>query len=101
MPLLQNRNYFIQPTQEGIYILLIAARVSDAQASSLIYDGRDNALFLRRPHETILLDYINPTIHRQLLESAYVEVLEINTANENVYRNYRVPMKRVDEVFVA
>ncbi len=101
MPILQNRNYFIQPTQEGIYILLIKAREEDARASAILYDGRDNALFIRRPKETILLDYINPVIHKKLLESPYVLVLELNIANENVMRSYQVPMRRVDEVFVA
>lgn len=101
MSILENRNYFIQPTQEGIYILLIKAREEDASASAILYDGRDNALFLRRPKETILLDYINPVIHQKLLESPYVIVLELNIESENVLRSYQVPMQRVDEVFVA
>lgn len=101
MSILQSRNYFIQPTQEGVYLLLIKERMDEARASSILYDGRDNALFLRRPKETILLDYINPVIHKKLLESTHIIVLELNLENESVTSSYKVPMKRVDEVFVA
>ena len=101
MPVLQNRNYFIQPTAEGVFILLIRAREEEAQASSIMYDGRSNALFIRRPKETILLDYINPAIQKKFVESPEVAVMELDIINEDVVRSYRVPMRHVDEVFVA
>ena len=101
MPILQNRTYYIQPTKEGIFILLIRAREEEAKGSSIMYDGRSNALFLRRPKETILLDYINPAIQSKLAESSEVAVMDLDFVNESVMRSYKVPMRRVDEVFVA
>ena len=101
MPILQNRTYYLQPTQEGIFILLIRAREEAAQGASIMYDGRSNALFFRRPKETILLDYINPTIQKKLVESPEVAVMELDLITESVRRSYKVPMRHVDEVFVA
>lgn len=101
MDMLQERKYFIQPTQEGIFLILIKARIEDAQDSFIQYDGRDNALFLRTPKECILLDYINPTVHADLLNSPFVEMLEVKPEIEEVVRNYRVPMRKVPEVFVV
>ena len=101
MSILQNRTYYFQPTKEGIFILLIRARAEEAKAASIMYDGRSNALFLRRPKETILLDYINPAIQQKLAESPEVAVMELDFITEGITRSYKVPMRRVDEVFVA
>ncbi|MBQ7413247.1 MAG: hypothetical protein IJV07_03120 [Alphaproteobacteria bacterium] len=102
MPILQNRTYCIKPTtKEGFFVLIIRARDEDAKGASIMYDGRSNALFLRRPKETILLDYINPSIQKALVESAEVGVVELDIITEDVTRTYKVPMRRVDEVFVA
>jgi len=101
MPILQNRTYCLKPTQEGLFILIIRAREEEAKAASIMYDGRSNALFLRRPKETILLDYINPSLQKPLVESSEVGVVELDLITEDVTRTYKVPMRRVDEVFVA
>ena len=101
MDLFKYKNYFIQPTQEGIFIFLIPARQTDASGSFLEYDGRDNALFLRTPKETILLDYINPSVHQDLLNSAFVEMTEIDTKTEEIARDYSVPLKKVPTITVV
>ena len=101
MPILQNRTYCIKPTTSGMYVLIIRAREEDAKGASIMYDGRSNALFLRRPKETILLDYINPAIQKSLVESVEVGVVELDIITEDVTRTYKVPMRRVEEVFVA
>ena len=101
MPILQNRTYCIKPTREGLFILIIRAREEEAKAASIMYDGRSNALFIRRPKETIILDYINPAIQKQLVESSEVGVVELDMITEDVTRTYKVPMRRVDEIFVA
>ena len=101
MNFLESNSYYLQPTKEGIFICLIAARQDEAISAFIQYDGRDNALFLRTPKEVILLDYINPTIHDALLQSSHVEVAEIDTQTEEIYRDYSVPLKRVPMVNVA
>jgi len=101
MSILQNRTYCLKPTQEGLFILIIRAREEEAKAASIMYDGRSNALFIRRPKETIVLDYINPAIQKALVESNEVGVVELDLITEDVTRTYKVPMRRVDEVFVA
>ena len=100
MNFLQTRRYFVQPTQQGIFIFLIEARKDDALDAFIQYDGKDNALFLRTPTETILLDYINPTIHQALVNSPFVEITEINTETEEIYRDYQVPLKQVPVINV-
>ena len=101
MSVLQNRTYTIHLTKEGLFILIIRAREEEAKASSIMYDGRSNALFIRRPKETIVLNYINPAIQKALVESAEVGVVELDLITEAVARTYKVPLRRVDEVFVA
>ena len=97
---LQERTYYIQRTQEGIFLVFISARKDDAVGASIQYDGRDHALFLRKPMESIILDYINPTVHESLLKSPFVEMVEMDTSDEEVERDYKVPVKPVPQVTV-
>ena len=102
MPILQNRSYCILPTKQGVYAVVIRAREEEAQSTaSLMYDGRDNALFLRRPAETIILDCINPTIQKSLFDSREVAIVELDIITEEVARTYKVPIRKVDEIFIA
>ncbi len=98
---LRERTYYIQRTQEGVFLVFISARKDDALGASIQYDGRDHALFLRKPVESIVLDYINPTVHQPLLNSPFVEMVEIDTAAEDIERNYKVPVKQVPQVTVV
>jgi hypothetical protein len=99
--ILKIKQYFIQPTKEGIYIILIKERPTDQDKSYLQYDGKDNALFLRTATETILLDYINPTVHENLLHSPYVQIAEVNTLSESITRSYQAPVQKVPFVAVV
>jgi len=101
MNILKVKQYFIQPTKEGIFIVLINERPTAQDKSFLQYDGKDNALFLRTATETILLDYINPTIHEDLLHSAYVQIVEVNTESEQITRHYQAPVQKVPFVAVV
>ena len=101
MNFLKYKSYYIQPTHQGIYIFLIKALKEEPQAALIQYDGNDTALFLRMPSQTILIDYINPTIQKQLFESGFVIVSEMDEECENVVRDYKVPLKQVPKVNVA
>ncbi len=97
---LQERTYYIQRTQEGVFLVFISARKDNAIGATIQYDGGDHALFLRKPIESIILDYINPTVHKPLLESSFVEMVEVDTSDEEVERDYKVPIKQVPHVTV-
>ena len=98
---IETRNYYIQPTQQGIYIFLIKALQEKPISAYMQYAGKDTALFLRTPTQTILLDYINPAIQKQLYEKAFVVVAEMDNECENIIRDYKVPLKQVPEINVV
>ncbi len=97
---LKEKTYYIQRTQEGIFLIFISARKDNAIHAIIQYDGGDHALFLRKPMEAIVLDYINPTIHETLLKSPFAELVEIDTSIDEVERNYKVPIKQVPHITV-
>lgn len=101
MALLDNKTYLIQPTKQGIYIILIRARSEESERACVMYDGRENALFLRTPGETILLDYVPVQIRQNLLSAPKVAIMELDFINEAVVRSYFVPVRAVDEIYVA
>ena len=101
MNFLQTKNYYIQPTKQGIYIFLIKALDENPISAYMQYAGKDTALFLRTPTQTILIDYINPTVQKQLFEKAFVIVAEMDSECENVVRDYKVPLKHVPEINVV
>ncbi len=101
MNFLQTKNYYIQPTMQGIYIVLIKALDEEPHSATIQYDGKDVALFLRMPSQTILIDYINPTVQKQLFASGFVIISEMDESCENVVRDYKVPLIQVPKINVV
>ena len=102
MSVLAHRTYCIKRTDKsGFFVLIIRAREEEAEASSLMYDGQTNALFIRRPKERILLDHIEPDLRGELLLTKRVGVVELDIITEDVTRTYDIPVFPVDQIFVA
>lgn len=101
MNLIDVKNYFIQPTKQGIYIVVMKAFEQEPRSASIQYDGKDAALFLRMPTQTVLIDYINPTVQKQLFQSGFVIVSEMDETGDNIVRDYKVPLKQVPEITLA
>ena len=53
------------------------------------------------PTQTVLIDYINPTVQKQLFQSGFVIVSEMDETGDNIVRDYKVPLKQVPEITLA
>lgn len=95
MPQEQAKEYHIIPTQEGILAIAIAAQADEPVKPRLVYDGGKNALFYRKPDETVILDYLDEHIHQTLAKAREVMMVEIHPELEQVVRSYRVPVSIV------
>lgn len=95
MPQEQAKEYHIIPTQEGILAIAIAAQADEPSGPRLVYDGGENALFYRKPDETVILDYLDERVHQTLAEAREVMMVEIHPDLEQVVRSYRVPVSVV------
>lgn len=95
MPQEQAKEYHIIPTQEGILAIAIAAQADEPSGPRLVYDGGENALFYRKPDETVILDYLDERGHQTLADAREVMMVEIHPDLEQVVRSYRVPVSVV------
>lgn len=94
--MIQEKEYEIVPTKEGILIFAIKPRENEPLSPFIAYDGGEHAKFYRRPNEIILLDYINPEAREMLAKSPYTVMTEIDYNKEEVVRDYKVKVRMVD-----
>ena len=82
----QERNYNILQNESGDLMILIRARLEDAERPKLVYNGGEHALLFRNDHHTVVLDYVHPAIRKVLRRKKQVLVVETN--NGAVVREY-------------
>ena len=75
--------------------IAIAAQTDEPSEPRLVYDGGENALFYRKPDETVIFDYLDDRVHQSLAEAREVMMVEIHPDLEQVVRSYRVPVSVV------
>ena len=61
----------------------------------LFMTGMDHAIFMRRPEERIILDYIHPEVRAQLRKAKRVVMVE--TILENIKESYYADMQMVEK----
>ena len=82
----QERKYNILQNASGDLMILIKARLDNAQTPTFVYDTKEHALLYRNDHNTIVLDYIHPAIRKALRQKKQVLIVETN--NGSVVREY-------------
>lgn len=80
----------------GELYMFIEAKKDHPDEPRIIYDGLDHAIFMRRPEERIILDYIHPEIRDQLRKAKRVVMVE--TILENIKESYYADMQMVDKI---
>ena len=82
----QEKNFNILQNESGNLMILIRARLEDANKPKLVYNGGEHALLYRNDYNTIVLDYIHPAIRKALRRKK--QVLIVETSNGAVVREY-------------
>ena len=80
------KKFSILKNPAGDLMILIRARLEDAERPKLVYNGGEHALLYRNDHHTVVLDYIHPAIRKALRQKKQVLIVETN--NGSVVREY-------------
>lgn len=92
----QEKDYHIFKDAAGDFMILIRARMTDAEQPKIVYNGGTHALFYRNKQNTIVLDYVHPDVRKDL--STQEAVLVVEARENSVIREYTVPMMFLKEV---
>ena len=92
----QEKNYHILKNPSGDLMILIRARMEDANNPRLIYDGGKHAVFYRNDGCAIVLDFIHPSVREDLGQVLYLLIVE--THDGSVVREYMVEVKHLKEI---
>jgi hypothetical protein len=88
--------FVIAEGDEGDLYIFLQAKKEHPDEPRVIYDGYDHAIFIRRPEERIILDYIHPEVRDQLRKARRVVMVE--TILENIKESYYADMQVVDKI---
>ena len=92
----QEKNFNILKNPTGDLMILIRARLDNATCPKIIYDGGDHAVLYRNNGNTIVLDFIHPSIRQDLERVMTLLVVEAN--NGSIIREYTAEVKHMKEI---
>lgn len=87
--------YEIVLSDEKIPVIILKNKDDDPQSPFILYDGKNHGTFYRRPDEVILLDYIPAEIQPLLRQAPFVVIMEMNSAQDDIARDYKALLKIV------
>ena len=85
--------YDILQNSAGEILIIIQYRAGGPENPRLVYDGGDQALLYRSRESAVMLDAINEEARMPL--KSVNEVLMVELEDDNVAREYRVPVRAV------
>jgi uncharacterized protein YlaN (UPF0358 family) len=92
----QEKNFNILKNPTGDLMILIRARLDNATHPKIIYDGGEHAILYRNDDNTIVLDFIHPSIRSDLERVVTLLVVEAN--NGSIIREYTAEVKHMKEI---
>jgi len=92
-------SYLIVP-RDDVLTFVISARDGEPKGCRLTYDGGDHAVFYRSENDTVILDYINPTVKERLASSDTVAIIEVDYEKDVITQSYRVKVSPVKKVVI-
>ena len=92
----KENSFLIAEGEEGELYIFLDAKKDRPHTPTIIYDGKDHAIFVRNEDQKIILDYIHPDI-REKLRKAY-QVVVVETILEHIKDSYLVTMNMVDKI---
>ena len=87
----QESKYDILKNAAGDLLIIIKARLSSEEKPTILYDGGEHAMLYRNNENTIVLDYINPSIRKNLQEA--IKVLVVEAQGSSIIREYFTTVK--------
>ena len=97
--LYQERNFHIIKNNHQLSIII--SNYQDIPTNpEIIYDGKEHAILYRSKEITILLDYINPIVRKDLLNAKSVKIIETKEENKKIISvlEYIVKLKPVKTI---
>ncbi|MDD4519354.1 MAG: hypothetical protein EOM53_02155 [Alphaproteobacteria bacterium] len=88
--------YNILKNAEGQLLIAIKARMGGSERPKILYDGQEHALLYRSVDQTVILDYIHPQVREAFMNIKDVLVVELR--DEDIVREYVVPVRRVTKL---
>ena len=88
--------YNILKNISGDVMILIRARMDDAETPQVIYDGGEHALLYRSQHNTVVLGYVHPDIRSDLLHVSSVLIVEAQ--GNSIVREYHAKLKTMSKI---
>ena len=92
----QETKYDILRNAAGDLLFIIKARLTSEEKPTIIYDGGEHAMLYRNTQNTIILDYINPNV-RKNLENAK-RVLVVEAQGSSIIREYFSSVKIMKKI---
>ena len=71
----QEQDFHIAVKDNDVFII-ISSYCSQPNSPEIVYDGKEHAILYRNTTTSVLLDYINPSIRENLINSNFVTVIE-------------------------
>jgi hypothetical protein len=95
----QEEFYDILQNSSGDLLISIKAREGGPEEPKIVYDGGEHALLYRSKGFSITLDFIHPEAREPLANVDSVLIVEFD--NDEVVREYDVPVKKVKKLPIA
>lgn len=92
----QEKKYHILKNPAGHLMILIRARLENAESPTIIYDGGEHALLYRNQNNTIVLDYIHPAVRSDLMSVKDILIVEVQ--GESIIREYNSQVKQMKHI---
>lgn len=82
----QEKNFYILRNAGGDFMILIRARMNDADQPRVVYNGGEHAVLYRNVDSVVVLDFIHPSVREDLSQSEKLLVVETNDGS--IIREY-------------
>ena len=92
----QERNYNILRNPAGDLMILIRARLNNATHPKIIYNGGKHAVLYRNEGNTIVLDFIHPSVRPDL--ERVLNLLVVEAHDGSIIREYMAEVKHMKEI---
>ena len=92
----QEKKFSILKNPAGDLMILIRARLEDAAAPKIIYNGGKHAVLYRNDGNTIVLDFIHPSVRNDL--ERVLNLLVVEAHDGAIIREYMAEVKHMKEI---
>ncbi|MCQ2740911.1 MAG: hypothetical protein MJ210_02195 [Alphaproteobacteria bacterium] len=88
-------DYEVVLSDQGVPVLILPYNGAEPEKPVLLYDGSNHATLFRNDHDTLLIDFLPEKTHAYFAQSSWCVVLEKNESGDDVFRDYKVLIKKV------